>query len=363
MSLRVLVVDDDFHIRELLRFVIEEQGWKAVCVEGGRRAMEEVQNVLPDCVILDLLMPEPDGFAVLKALKANPDTQAVPVIILSVVTNITDKVKGLAMGANDYVTKPFEPEEIVARIRTQVRIKELERRLLERQKEEALRELIIGLEDTLLNRLNILSLQVGDLDRLLAQEQLPEEIRDSIEEIRKSIVSVTEVLRELRNHSQVPILPEAFRRVNLPELISRAVAAVGVRVEVRLEEDLPQVIGHEGLVDVFAHLLKNAVEAAKPPEPPSIMVEAFADWEAQRVICRVRDRGVGIPREDLSKVFTPFFTTKGTRALGLGLWMVLRQITALGGEVDIESTEGEGTTVTVLLPIAEASGYGNPPSG
>ena len=121
MPKKILAVDDERHIVRLVEVNLQRAGYEVVTAYDGREALEKVESEKPDLVVLDVMMPYMDGFEVLKNLKANPATAEIPVIMLTAKTSAADKVAGLDTGADDYLAKPFEPEELLARIRAQLR--------------------------------------------------------------------------------------------------------------------------------------------------------------------------------------------------------------------------------------------------
>ena len=119
----ILVVDDEEDIRDLIRYNLEKEGYRVTGVGTGEEVLPAVQTEPIDLVLLDLMLPELDGFEVCKLLKSNPDTSSIPVVMLTAKGEETDIVAGLELGADDYITKPFSPRVLVARIRTVLRRK------------------------------------------------------------------------------------------------------------------------------------------------------------------------------------------------------------------------------------------------
>jgi two-component system phosphate regulon response regulator PhoB len=120
---RVLVVDDEEEILELLRYNLEKQGYRVQCAASGEEAVRMARAELPDLIVLDLMLPGMDGMEVSRRLKRDPLTQAVPIIMLTAKGEESDVVSGLELGAEDYVTKPFSPRVLVARVRAVLRRK------------------------------------------------------------------------------------------------------------------------------------------------------------------------------------------------------------------------------------------------
>lgn len=119
--MRVLVVDDDPHILKLVRFNLEKNHYEVITAEDGVKALQLAREIRPELIILDLMLPEKDGFEVCRELRADADTASIPIIMLTARDQEIDKVLGFELGADDYVTKPFSPRELVARVKAQIR--------------------------------------------------------------------------------------------------------------------------------------------------------------------------------------------------------------------------------------------------
>jgi len=119
--IKVLLIDDDVQIQELIRFHLEKDGVAVLTASDGERGLDLARRETPDLIILDLTLPVMDGYDVCKLLRAEKDTEDIPIIILSARGDVADKVVGLELGADDYITKPFSPRELSARIKARLR--------------------------------------------------------------------------------------------------------------------------------------------------------------------------------------------------------------------------------------------------
>jgi signal transduction histidine kinase len=128
-SLRILLVDDTPTNLKVLAEALQGQGWKTLMAADGESAIEQVEYLRPDLILLDVMMPGIDGFETCRRLKANPDTQEIPVIFMTALSDTVDKVRGLELGAVDYVTKPFQQEEVIARTKLHLRLSQLTNKL------------------------------------------------------------------------------------------------------------------------------------------------------------------------------------------------------------------------------------------
>ena len=118
---RILVVDDEEDLAELVRYNLTKEGYRVTCVGSGEQALGEARAQIPDLIVLDLLLPKVDGLDVCKQLKSDPKTQHIPIVMLTAKSEEVDMVTGLECGADDYITKPFSPRVLLARIRSVLR--------------------------------------------------------------------------------------------------------------------------------------------------------------------------------------------------------------------------------------------------
>ncbi len=118
MNESILVAEDQPHIRALIEFKLKNNGYRVVAVEDGEAALIKAKEMIPDMILLDVMMPMMTGFEVLAALKKIPETMNIPVLLVTAQSNENEVLKGLEMGAEDYITKPFSPNELAARIKT-----------------------------------------------------------------------------------------------------------------------------------------------------------------------------------------------------------------------------------------------------
>jgi len=139
----ILVVDDDPNQRMLVRLRLEAEGYRVREASDGEEAIESIREESPGVVLLDVMMPKMDGYETSKAIKSNPLTEHIPVIMLTAKGDVSDRVDGLDRGADDYLAKPFDPRELVARVRASMRVKELQDQL----KEMAIRDELTGLHN------------------------------------------------------------------------------------------------------------------------------------------------------------------------------------------------------------------------
>jgi len=197
----ILVVDDDKKLTLLVRGFLEKEKYQVAEAYSGRMALDAIKEAKPDLIILDIMMPEMDGIEACKRIKADKDTKMIPVIMLTSMSNVRDKVQGLNAGANDYITKPFNPEELIARVKAQLRIKFLENELLRKEEVEAVVKMGIATAHEINNPLTVI---IGNLELLLIKkENLSEEDSTNLNSILESAMRIKEIVSKMINITRV----------------------------------------------------------------------------------------------------------------------------------------------------------------
>lgn len=355
-SEKILIVDDNKDNVDLLAKRFRSLGYAVAEAFDGEEALEKVGLENPDLLVLDVMMPRIDGFEVCRRLKANPKTRSIPIIMLTAKREVPDKIKGLDTGADDYVTKPFNPRELVARVKSLLARRESEKRQATAEKLGALGQMAEGVAHEVRNPM----VAIGGFARRI-KDRLPpgDPLKDYAGHIIKEVERLESMVEEIVRFKTIMISP--YGRVNLKSLIDETLAkresvtiALGIRVYADAAEGLPEIQGDEGNLKLaLENIIQNSVEAMPGGGELKISVGPRPGKEGW-VTLTITDTGRGIAKEDISNVFDPFFTTKMSGA-GMGLTLVHRIVTRHGGEVDISSEPGAGTSVSVHLPIKQES--------
>lgn len=357
----ILIVDDTPANLRLLSNMLSDQGYKVRSVINGQMALTAIHAAPPDLILLDIRMPGMSGYEVCEALKGDSETCEIPVIFISALDEIHDKVRAFTVGGVDYVTKPFQFEEVLARVETHLALRNLQRQL---QDEIVARDKLIGELDAYAHTVahdlkNPLTVLVGYSELLekrhtqLSDEQLERNLHSISVSARRmtSIINELLLLASVRQVNEVQLAPLDMGHV-VGEVQARLQDML-VRAEAQIEapEAWPTAVGYGPWVEeIWVNYVSNAVKYGGAP--PQICLGAT---QREDCVCFwVRDNGPGIPPEQLNRLFTPFERLNQAHAEGhgLGLSIVQRIAEKLNGAVEVHSTVGEGSVFGFTLPVA-----------
>jgi signal transduction histidine kinase len=360
---RLLVADDNADMRTYLRELLRP--WYTVETVGdGTQAMDAARRSKPDLILSDVMMPNVDGFSLLRALRGDRELCEIPVILLSARAGEESRIEGLGAGADDYIVKPFHARELLARVGAMLELTEVrqrQRRHLEevdRQKNEFLAMLAHELRNPLAPIRNAGEL----LSRTVASEP---QARAALATVDRQVRHLTRLVDDLLDISRITQGRIELHRgpVRLEQVIAQAVEAVDPlihqqRHRITVVSSRKPLVVHgdpDRLVQCVGNILTNAVKYT-PPDG-EIRVESGEENGHARVT--VADNGVGIPADLLSSVFDLFVQGERTldRAqggLGVGLTIVKRLVEMHGGSITVASDGlNKGTTIDMRLPLMQ----------
>ncbi|MEI6500132.1 MAG: hybrid sensor histidine kinase/response regulator [Armatimonadota bacterium] len=358
----ILIVDDTLPNLELLSEMLKARGYKVRPVPSGDLALQAAKGNPPDLILLDIHMPEMDGYEVCERLKADEKLQDIPVLFISGLSETSDKVKAFQVGGADYITKPFQFEEVEARVGTHLELRRQRRELLESyeqlQKLEKLRDdlthmIVHDLRTPLTNILCSLELiQEVDYDRERTREFVPMAV-----EAGQTLVGMVNDMLDI-NKLEAGQMTLESTEFSVAEVIAAALVSVRrladqKNLELSATVDPPDLrlqADEEKVRRALTNLLGNAVKFTRQG---SVQVQArSADGS---VVISVVDTGEGLPEADLERIFDKFGQVEArsaghTMSTGLGLAFVKLSVEAHGGKVRVESELGKGSTFHLSLP-------------
>jgi two-component system sensor histidine kinase/response regulator len=363
---RILIVDDNPTNVDVLLDYLQNVGFEISIAESGLRALKLCQHELPNLILLDMMMPGLDGLETCRRLKANPKTQNIPIIFMTAISDTVSKVNAFQSGAVDYVTKPIQVEEVLARIQTHLSIQTLQQSL---QQEIVVRdELIVELDafaHTVAHDIaGTITTIILSADLLLAKEHFETGEWKYLNRIKSSGKKTVSIVNELLllasvRKEQVSIQPIAMKKVILEAENRLSHPLAKNNVNLIIPENWPLAMGYAPWVEeVWMNYLSNGIKYGG--ESPHLEVGADQDLN-NMVRFWVRDNGPGIEPEIKKQLFSEFARSDTHRLLGhgLGLSIVGRIIKKLGGKVGVESQVGQGSTFYFTLPSLEAGNLPN----
>lgn len=352
----VLVVEDEPDLRAFITRGLR-MAFNVIEAPDGQAGLERARELLPSVIISDVMMPRLSGLQLLSALRADPRTLDIPVILLTARQDIEARVHGLGEGANDYLGKPFAPRELVARIEAQLRLRDATARIAQTERLAATSLITSGFAHEVRNPLNGLmnALEplkeslVGAQDREMAESML-RVIEESGQRIRHLAESLLGSVRDtgVRTPIQISKTFSAAERALAWKVSDK------VTIEQVWESDDAVMGEAPALIQVWINLIDNAFRSFNGRHGGRIRLHAKNDGDWLSV--SVSDDGCGIPPDVLPRLFEPFFSTRAAgEGTGLGLALCRRIVLAHGGQIHLRSRPGEGTEVKVRLPLAASA--------
>lgn len=408
----IVIVDDLPNNLRVLSEILQSGGYTVRPALNGEIALKSIRFKLPDLILLDICMPDMDGYEVCRQLKSDPMTREIPVIFISALNDIEDKLAAFNAGGADYICKPFQMEEVLARVDTHtalfksrlalkareeslqhslhdleaahLRLKEMSNQLLQSEKLASIGLLAAGVAHEINNpicfissNLNILKSYVDSLLRLIDEYALleanaPADMLERIDETKREIDllflrqdvmeligesidgsgRVRKIVQDLRDFSHPG--DSEWQQVNLNTVLDSALNLAWNEIKHKAEvikdyDDVPMVeCLYLQINQALLNLLVNAAQAIGEKGQITLRTRRQNEWVTISVI----DNGHGIPPGNIEKIFDPFFTTKPVgKGTGLGLSASYGIITKHGGRIVADSAEGKGAAFTVWLPI------------
>lgn len=365
---RILIVEDHKLLLQAIQDLLEGEGYEVTVASDGIEALEKMDEQTPDLIVSDIMMPEMDGYTLYETVRANTSWTRIPFIFLTARGERGDIIKGKALGVEDYITKPFDTEELVVAIQARLQRAEAIQQATHEEFEEIKQQIANVLSHELRTPLTYISgyteLALDDITNLSPQElqdflmrikRGSDRLNNLVEDLLLSVqLDMGRTKQEFENFAQIhEDVNSIIRRVALQYTLQAR--EEGVNLDLNLQEDLPPIKTYvEFLNNILGQLLDNAIKFSRGPKK---VVTISSSSEGKWVNIAVSDRGIGIPSQDIPRIFERFQQLERSKleqqGTGMGLFIADALIKLHGGKITVQSEQGAGSTFTLHLPRAE----------
>jgi len=359
MQETILIVEDEEDVAEMIRYNLEKESYRTVVAYSGAEALKAAEAHAPDLVLLDILLPDLSGWEVCRILRDSTENHSIPIVMLTALSSEEARIKGLTLGADDFVTKPFSIKELLLRIRNMIDRQHALRRVLKKEKEKDLS--LKYLVHELKNSVTV----IGGFSALAIRKKDPENYLERIAAVAKhadSLLNDASLLSRLEtSEGSLPM-----DSMDIGALIEEVVDSYGDlakqrQIEIALtNQTSPKVLGNATAIrQVLINLISNALKFSRAGGTVWISVTE----DAQGAHLKVKDQGCGIAPKDLPRIFDRFYRAAGSehiKGAGLGLYIAKLLVEAMAGKLSVESTLGAGSTFTASLHPAPAMRHALP---
>ena len=376
---KILVVDDVQSNVLLLKALLGREGFGIVYAMNGTEALEKVESEHPDLILLDVMMPDMDGFEVAGRLKVEPEQAEIPIIFLTALNDSASVVKGFQLGANDFISKPFRREELLIRVEHQLSLVDA-RRIILRQTEE-LRKTIAGrdklysvIAHDLRSPMASIKMLCNTIMMSIDQQTVPGDVFEMLEMTNKTAEEVFSLLDNLLKWTKSQLgklsnVPQPIDMVGLVDGVIEVFKPIAQSKSISLElnseiEFVNVIIDIEMIKSVVRNLISNAIKFSHKDTVVMVHVKvqditnenATGEGNGKEVLVTVSDKGCGIKKEDQGKLLNEatHFTTFGTdseEGSGLGLLLCKDFVSKNHGRLWFTSEEGVGSNFNFTIPI------------
>ncbi len=362
----ILAVDDEQLNLELLQFILERNQYEIVGTSDDDYFFKLLKERRPDLILLDVIMPRIEGFELCEKIKEFEEYRDIPIIFLTGKVNVKDKVRGFEVGGVDYVTKPFNEQELIARIRTHIELmrarKKIEEQAKNLQQSNDLKDRMFSIiGHDLRSPLSAAKLKMDFIMRGIIDPKSENFLDETVFELLKTMDEALNLLQNLlgwakSESDQIQMIPE---KLDIHELVEQTVRLLKLGSEhkkIVLSNNVPEETFAFADNNMIKTVLRNLMSNAIKFTPVEGAININAKLKDDAIVLEVEDNGNGIPKEDIKKILNPneHFSKLGTeKEPGTGLGLVLCQsfVQKNGGALKIKSEVGKGSTFYFDLPL------------
>jgi len=401
---RILVVDDEENnLRAIERIFLDESDCELKYTDNGYDAIQLAEDFAPDVILLDINMPNMNGYEVCQKIKSNANTAKSMVLFLSGLDQLSDRLKGYEALADDFIAKPFEAKELIAKARILLRLKKAQdqltainlnlekiviqktRQLVVKERQAIVGRMVHGIVHNLQNPLMVANGFVRRVEKIMKllipyTKKWPPEQQHSVEQANGNIKIVIESLGRIQELVSSLLqkgrkeMTAKYQKLNLNEIITSEVKFLEADIEIKhnvikefhLDSHLPEFFGnYADFSQLCSNMIKNAVDAMQDASTKKITITTKHD--AENIYIYFKDTGQGILPQIIDKIFDPFFSTKALKGeekgeeptgTGIGLYSCQQMMKEYNGAITVESEPQVSTIFTLILPYAKGNRNG-----
>jgi signal transduction histidine kinase len=371
----VLIIDDNPNNIQVVATIMAESGYELGIAMSAKEAYKFIEENIPELILLDIDMPEIDGYEVCSGLKKDLRYRDIPIIFLTVKDEKEDIVKAFDLGAVDYVTKPFNRQELISRVRTQLLLKKAKNELEKknRELESAMKmkdEFLILMTHEFKTPINVIHAALQTIENIYGHE-LGDKVKKYLRSIKLNSFRQLRLVNNLLDITRINTEHFKIQKRNadiifISKSIVKSVDIYAKQKEITLNftsdiDCLNMAVDEEKYERILLNLLSNAIKFT--PENKSIYVNISCSGD--KAMITVKDEGIGIPEDKQEIIFERFGQVDSTlsrqaEGTGVGLSLVKSLVSVMGGKITVESQEGKGSVFAVALPITKLRSQDNP---
>jgi len=355
----ILIVDDNLKNLEVLTKILKEEGFLISLAQDGGEALDQLNNITPDLILLDIMMPEMNGLEVCRRIKQNDKLKEIPVIFVTAKNQTEDLVEGFKAGGVDYISKPFQRDELLVRIKNHLELTGSRKRIiaLNRTRDKIYSIIAHDIRSPFSSIRLLLNLISSDAINPGSEEF--KEIMNMLEKITdSSAILLNNLLEWTKNQSgAISLSPKTLKirplLLECAELLKGNAEHKNITIHVNVSDDAEAFFDEITMHTVFRNLISNAIKFTPEHGAISLRSEPSGD----HLIVYVEDNGVGMSEDVIRKIFekNEHYTSLGTgneKGTGFGLVMIKEFVEQNRGKLQVRSAEGKGTTFSVFIPRA-----------